>query len=57
MEGENRRRERRMAEDAQLEAEGTVMRSCSCHLKVVLITMGRKDLTAKEICKESELTL
>lgn len=57
MEGENRRRERRMAEDAQLETEGTVMRSCSCHLKVVLITMGRKDLTAKEICKENELTL
>lgn len=46
-----------MAEDAQLEAEGTVMRSCSCHLKVVLITMGREGLTAEEIYKESKLTL
>jgi len=49
-EGERRRRrERRIGEDAQLEAG--VIETCNYHLQVVLVTMGRKDLLLKRFVK------
>lgn len=42
-----------MGEDAQLEAEGIEMGACSYHLKVVLVTMGRKDLLLKRFVKRA----
>lgn len=49
LEGERRRRDRIIVEDSQLQAQ--VIETCSYHLKVVVVTMGRKDVLLKRSVK------